>query len=206
MHGRAGAHVHPVLGQLRVDEGTELGVDRREDLFELLHLRHGQTSCHQGLGHLQADVAGPDDDGVPRCALLEGAHDRERVAHGVQQVDAVVGPEGVGTGQPLDGRPNRDGTGAHDQRVVGHEVFGPVGPLDRQLVRLDVDPAGDRVEMQLHACRLQVGHGAMRQVAPMRHLPRHVIGDTADGEVGVRVGNDDGDLDGAVELPGAQGP
>ena len=55
------------------------------------------------------------------------------------------------------------------------------------------------------AGRLEVGAGAVGQVAPVGDLAGDVVGDAADGEVGVGVGDHQGDLDGRVEFAGAQG-
>ena len=56
-HGGTGAHVHPVLDELIVYQRAKLRIDRGEYLGELLDLGDRQTPGHQGLGHLQADVA-----------------------------------------------------------------------------------------------------------------------------------------------------
>ena len=120
---RPGEHVHAVVGELSVDEGADLGVDGGEHLGELLHLGHRQPTGHEGLGHLQPDVAGADDDGAGRGALLEGAHDGEGVPHGMQEMDPVVDSQGVGAGEPIDGRADRHGPGADDQLVVGKKLL-----------------------------------------------------------------------------------
>ena len=54
------------------------------------------------------------------------------------------------------------------------------------------------------AGRLEVGDGAVGQVAPVRDLPGDVAGDPADGEVRVGVGDNDRHLSLAVEFTGAQ--
>ena len=50
-------------GEVAGEEVGELGVDGRHDLVALLDERDPQPSGGQGLRHLQADVAGADDDG-----------------------------------------------------------------------------------------------------------------------------------------------
>ena len=57
----AGQDGHAVAFQLGADEGAELRVDGGQYLGELLDLGDGQAAGGQGLGHLQADVAGADD-------------------------------------------------------------------------------------------------------------------------------------------------
>ena len=52
--------------------------------------------------------------------------------------------------------------------------------------------------------RLEIGDGPVRQVAPVGDLARDVVGNPADGEVGVGVGDDHGDLGVGVELTGSQ--
>jgi SAM-dependent methyltransferase len=65
--------------------------------------------------------------------------------------------------------------------------------------------AGDRgVEAQGHAGGLEVVEGAVGEVAPMGHLTRDVVGDAADREVGVGVGDHDGHVRARVKLAGAQ--
>ena len=48
-------------GQFGVDQRAQLRVDGRQHLGQLLHLRHRQAADGQRVGHLQADVPGPDD-------------------------------------------------------------------------------------------------------------------------------------------------
>ena len=79
----------------------------------------------QALGHLEPDVAGTHDDRAGGLVLLERAHQLEGVAHGVEQVHPVGGPERIGADQALDGRPGRDGAGAHHELVVGELVLDP---------------------------------------------------------------------------------
>jgi hypothetical protein len=84
----------------RVDGGQHLG--------QLFHLGDLQAADGQGVGHLQADVPGADDDRAGRRGLFQGAHDGEGVAHRVQQVHPVAGPEGTGPARPRIG--GRTGT------------------------------------------------------------------------------------------------
>ena len=122
-------------------------------------------------------------------AALEGAHERERVAHRVQQVHAVAGPEAV---EPGDRGAHGDGAGADDESVVVERSSSPSGS-GRDAVRGRVDAAGDGVEAQRHAGRFEVGEGAVGEVAPVGDLAGDVVGDAADGEVRVGVGDHDGD-------------
>ena len=132
------------------------------------------------------------------------SHDGEGVAHGVQQVNPVVDPQGVGPRQAFDGRTDRHCPGADDQLVVGQEFLVALAVGDEELAALDVDATGHRVEAKLHAGRFEVGDGPMRQVAPVGDLTRDVIGDPADGEVRVGVGHHHGDFGAGVELAGPQ--
>ena len=132
---------------------------------------------------------------------LEGVHEREGVAHGVQEVHPVAGPERV---KPGDRGAHRDGAGAHDKSVVAQRVECVLGAGGEDAVREMVDAADRGVEAQGHAGGLEVGEGPVREVAPVRYLARDVVGDTADREVGVGVGDHDGHLRARVKLAGAQ--
>ena len=136
-----------MAGEFGVDEGAELRVDGGQHLGELFHLGDAQAADGQGVGHFQADVPGADDDRAGRCGFLEGAHDGEGVAYGVQQVHPVDGAEGVGAGQAGDGRADRDGAGADDELVVAeHLLLAAVGGGDQELAAGYVDPPGGGVE------------------------------------------------------------
>ena len=63
----------------------------------------------------------------------------------------------------------------------------------------------DRVEVQPHPGCFEVGDGAVGEISPVRNVAREVVGDTADGEVGVGVGEDDIDLAGWVEFADPEG-
>ena len=109
-------------------------------------------------------------------------------------MDPVLDSQGVGFTEPFDGGTNRDSPGSDDQLVVGKKLLVTVGVGDEEFAALDVDATSHRVEAQSHAGRLEVGDGPVRQVAPMGDLPRDVVRDAADGEVGVGVRHDDGHL------------
>ena len=64
---------------------------------------------------------------------------------------------------------------------------------------------GEGVQAELHAGGFEVGVGAVGEVAPVGDLAGDVVGDAADGEVRVGVGDDDGDVGRGVEFAGAQG-
>ena len=95
------------------------------------------------------------------------------------------------------GRTDGDGAGADDERVVGHDVVAAVVRCGRAGGAVgcgDVDAGGGGVQPQLHAGGFQVGGGAVGEVAPVGDLAGDVVGDAADGEVRVGVGDDDGDV------------
>ena len=182
-------------------QGAEFGVDGGQDLGQLFHLGDGQPAGGERVGHLQADVAGADDHRDGRCSFLQGAHEGEGVAHRVQQVHAVGGAELV---QAADRGPDRDGAGADDELVVADQLVGAAGGGDQELAGGDVDAAGGGVQPQPHPGGLQVGGGAVGEVAPVGDLAGDVVGDAADGEVRVGVRDDHADVGGRVELAGAQ--
>ena len=114
---------------------------------------------------------------------------------------AVIGAESV---QAADRGPDRDRAGADDQLVVGEQFLMAAGAGDEELAAADVDPAGGGVQPQAHPGGLQVGGGAVGQVAPVRHLAGDVVGDAADREVREGVRDDHADLGAGVELAGPQ--
>ncbi len=85
-------------------------------------------------------------------------------------MDAVPGTQRIGTGEPLNGRADRDGAGADDKFVVGQELLVAVMG-DEELAARHVDAAGGGVEAKIHAGRLEVADGPVGQIAPMGHLP-----------------------------------
>jgi hypothetical protein len=76
--------------QLVGNEGAELGVDGGGDLGESFELGDGDASGGEGFRHLEADVAGANDDRRGDVASLEGAEAVEGVAHRAEEVDAGV--------------------------------------------------------------------------------------------------------------------
>jgi hypothetical protein len=158
----------------------------------------------EGFCHLKADVAGADNRCGGGVALLQRVHDREGVAHGVQQVHPIVGSERVSAAQPGDGWAGAGGAGAHDQGVVGQLLWGAGGVEHAEGVLVDVDTGGAGVGEHPHAGGGQIGSGAVGEVGPVGDFSGDVVGDAADGEVRVGVGDDHGDLGGGVELAGPQ--
>ena len=193
-----------MLGELGVDQAAQLRVHRRQHLGQLLDLGDGHPPGRQGIGHLQPDVPGADDDRTGRRGLLQGAHQRERVAHGVQQVHPVSGAQRAGPAQALDRGLDRDRASANKQFVVRDQLLGPGEIGDQELAVGDLDAAGRGVQAQLHAGCLEVGDRAVGEVAPVGDLAGDVVRDPADGEVGVGVGDDHRHLGCAVELAGPQ--
>lgn len=112
--------------------------------------------------------------------------------------------EGVRSSQAVDRWAGADGAGAHDQRVVGQFGGRAGGVEDVEGVLRDVDRRGAGVGEHAHAGGGQVVGGAVRQIGPVRHFPGDVVGDAADGEVGVGVGDDHSDLGAGVEFTDAQ--
>ena len=149
------------------------------------------------LGHLQADIAGADNDGTGRAALLESPHDGEGVAHRVQLVNPVRRSEAV---QAADRRAHRDCPRADDELVVTDHVLGAVGGRDKQAAAGNIDPARRGVQPQGHPGGFQVGDGAVGEIAPVRDVAGDVVRDPADREVGERVGQHHGYLGRGIDL------
>ena len=180
---------------------AERGIDGGQHLGQLFHLDDVQAAGGQGVGHLQADVTGADDDRAGWYLVLEGAHDSERVTHRVQQVHAIIRAQRL---QATDRRADRHRAGTDDQLVVSEQLLMPLGAGDEELAARDIDPAGGSVQPEVHPGGFQVRGGAVGEVAPVRHLPGDVVGDAADREVRVGVRDDHADLGAGVELAGPQ--
>ena len=108
--------------------------------------------------------------------------------------------ERIGAGQPLDRRPHRDRPGAHHECVVADQLLAAAGVADGQPVAGGIDAPSHGVEPELHPRRLEVGDGAVGEVLPAWHLAGDVVGDAADREVGIAVGDHNGHLYARVEL------
>src|ERR1700722_12568349 len=78
---RGTPHLDAVLDELMVDQRAQLGVNRGKDFGKLLDLRDAQSSCAQGLGHLEADVTCTHDESRVSIPLLEGPHHGKSVTH-----------------------------------------------------------------------------------------------------------------------------
>lgn len=77
-----------------LDCRRKLGVEgARENLRQLLEDDDPESAGAEGLGHLEADVAGSDDHrGRASGSVLERLLNRERLRDGVQDVHAVRRP------------------------------------------------------------------------------------------------------------------
>ena len=198
-------HLDAVSGQFGVDQRAELRVHGGQHLGQLLHLGNLKPADGQGIGHLQADVPGADDDRGAGRGLLQGLHDGEGVAHRVQQVHPIGGAQGARPGQAADRGPDRDRAGTDDELVVAEHLLTAPGGGEQELAAGHVDAPGRGVGPQPHSRGFQVGDGAVGEVAPVGDLTGEVVGDAADGEVRVGVLQDHGDVGGRVELAGSQG-
>ena len=116
----------------------------------------------------------------------------------------IGGAERVGAAKTADGWADTDGAGAHDQRVVGQLLWGAGGVEEVEGVLFDIDAGGAGVGEHPHAGGGQVGGGAMGQVGPVGDFTGDVVRDSANGEIGIGVGDDHGDIGGGVEFAGAQ--
>jgi hypothetical protein len=193
-----------MVGQFPVHDRPQLRVERGQDLRESLVLGDPDPAHRQRLGHLQADVPGPDHDRGPWKAILQGPHHREQVAHRVQQVHPVLGADRARAGQTPDRRADADRARPDHQGVIAHLPGAPVRPGQLQAPPLDVDAGGAGVQAQADPGGLQIGTGAVGQLTPIRYVTADVVGDTADGEVRVRVGHHHGDLDPGIEFTGSE--
>ena len=147
--GGAGVDLDAVAVEFGVHQGAEFGIDGRQHLGEHLDLGDGDASGGEPFGHFQADVAGADDESGRGLDPVDAGGQGEGVAHGMQQMHAVVDAEGV---EAVDGRPHGHGAGADDQLVVVDHRFAAVSVPDSEALAGDVDGGGEGVETQL-ACR-----------------------------------------------------
>jgi hypothetical protein len=99
-----------VAAQLLAEELAELEVDGGHDRWSLLDQSDREAAGGEGFGHLQADVATPDDNGRSGAAS-EGLVEAEGVTHGVQQVDP-------GQVQAVDRRADRHRPGPDHEPVI----------------------------------------------------------------------------------------
>jgi len=178
--------------------------DRRgEHLGHLFDLGDADAPDGEGFGHLQADVAGADDEGGLGSVRAQCGVEGERFGHGVQQVHTVGGAEGVRAGQAGDGGHDRGGTGRDHECVVA-EGFGRArGGGDGEFPPARVDPARAGICAQGETGRVEVGAGAVSQATPVSDVTADAVGDAADAEVGVGVGDDERDIHGGIEFAGA---
>jgi hypothetical protein len=75
---------------------------------------------------------------------------------------------------------------------------------DGDLLGGRVDGVGGVVQQQLQPGGLKVGAGAMGQRPPVGHVAGQIVGQPADGEVRVGVGDQQGHLDRWVEFAGPE--
>ena len=146
----------------------------------------------------------PTMTAVAGRGLLQGLHDGEGVAHRVQQVHPLGGAQGTRTRQAADGGPDRDRAGTDDQLVVAEQILLAAGGGDQELAAGHVDAPGSGIQPQPHSRCFQVGEAAVGQVAPVSDLTGEVVGDAADGEIGVGVLQDHRDISDRVQLAGPQ--
>jgi hypothetical protein len=123
---------------------------------------------------------------VPAARGRQAVGERERVAHGVQDVHPVGRAEGVQTG---DRRPLWHSAGTDDQPVVADlrcRSAAVASAGDTPAGRVDRGHRG--VGDQADPCRGQLGGAAVGQAAPVGHFAGDVVRDAADGEVRISVG------------------
>ena len=117
-------------------------------------------------------------------------------------MDAVLRLKRV---EAVDRRANGNCAGPDDQAVVVEELVlaGSIG--DEHLLPFDLDAPGPGVQSQLQAGLFEVGDRAMGEAWPVGDLAGEVVGDAADREVRITVGDDDCHLAVWVELACTQG-
>jgi hypothetical protein len=136
-------HVDPVGAQFIGDVCRELGIDDWEHVGGRFDDAHVQAGVAQGLGGLQTDEPGAQDDGA--CgALLHPTADRVRVW------DRPKGPHP----RVVDARDRwADGIrpGGQDERVVADGLLAAFGTAHGDLAGCRVDRGGEGVDADLEA-------------------------------------------------------
>ena len=184
-----------MAADLFFDEGGQGFVEVGHDPGEQFGDHDADAPLGEGLGHLQADVAGADHEGPPDAPGVQ----QPPQGHGVLQ-----GPhrEDVGVTEAGDGRHGRRTAGGHDEPVVGETGGAPV---------LDVvhDPGGGieagglGVEAQVDPPPLpEVPRRVGQEVLGPFHQAGQVIGDAAHPVGGVAGRLQDDDLQVGVHAAG----
>ena len=120
---------HAEAAQLLRDQRGHLDLEGRQDVLGVLDEVDLEASVHEGLGGLDADEAGAEDDGSRSRGLAQG--------EGI--VDRAQGVHARGV-EAVDRGPAREGTRGEDQVVVGERVgLAGLSVRDLDAVRAGVD-------------------------------------------------------------------
>mgnify|MGYP003651345140 CR=1 FL=1 len=200
LHPGVRVHLDAVPEKFGVDRGRKLGIESRQHLGPALQLDDPHTASAETLGHLEADVAGADDDRGPRVTLGEMGVQGEGVTHRVDDVNAVCRPERP---EPHYAGVSRKRARADDQLVVRDLGFSAL-IADGQPLRARIDPGRESVQPQSHTRRLEIRVRPVREGLPGLHVAREVVGDAADRVVRILISDDDGHVDRGVEFSGTE--
>jgi len=120
---------------------AERRVDSGQDLGQLFHLDDVAAADAEGVGHLQADVPGADDDRGGRAVSS-----RVRMTAKVSPIECSRCTPCWGQEHPSHADRGRTGdrAGADDQLVVGQQFLIPVPGCDEEFAPADVE-CGARV-------------------------------------------------------------
>ena len=147
----------------------------------------------QSVGHLDADVATPDDDGRFRSAPLELSFYLKRILH---RVKFVYPRKSVS----FKTRAKGNSAGCNHELVVCDE-FSSGCPLNRDLFPPDVDMLDRATAVDIDPFKLRT----VREAVPVRRFPTKKKWKAADAEVREIVREKHADLRVAIYLAGAQG-
>ena len=150
------------LGRL-LDVRRHVGVERQHDLRRAIDHRHLQPALGERLGHLEADVARPDDDRAAPALV-------DRVAEALAGVDGAGGLDRLGA---VDRRRRGLGAGRDDELVEGLGRLAAAAVAHRQRARGEVD----REDLAARAHVDAVVTVALRSAADQ---PARVLDDAAD--------------------------
>src|SRR6195952_4787099 len=149
LDAHAVAHGHPHALHRLPDDGAHVGVDLGEGLRRVVEDRHLETAQRHRLGHLDADVAGADDDRAAVAGVGQVLDDGLAVLERLHPEDAL----GV---DPLQRRAQRAGAGGEHEVVVldlpvltDGTVLAAVDPAEGHDLLLEVDRRGLRAHAHL---------------------------------------------------------
>ena len=182
--GDACMDAHAEAAQLAGDQRGHLDLEGRQDVFGVLDKVCLEASLREGLGGLDADEPGSEDDGSRARGLAQG--------EGV--VDRAQGVHARGI-EAVDGRAGGESSGGKDQVVVGERVSLAglsIGDLDAVRAGVDRGDLGVDAHVEVERC-LEGLRGVKEEVSGVFDLAANVVREPAvrEGHVLAALQHDD---------------